>query len=348
MKKILLSFALLNIMFLAVNAQGKLEIPIIATGGLQLDTLFVEDENEVVIDTIPIEFELSSDDAEQENDAVDTPYDDDLDAGWEGTEGDANTLTCGMRFQNIEIPQGETIDSAYIVVYSHEAKFDDDVAEITIYAEDADSAHTFDSVGFNKDFLLTDRTATTAQVEWTVAEEWAIWKPYRTPDLATIVQELVNRDGWKSGNAIAFIFAGEDQGASDVENAREWEAFENIADPEDEDADGNPGDGQNHPERVPKLVVYWGGYVEVTDIQHQELATLEIYPNPADNGILNINLENAQQTEIEIVDITGKSVLNQSTKSNHVSLNVSGFNSGIYYIKATQDNITYTQKVIIQ
>ena len=191
-------------------------------------------------------FAASSDDAEQENDEIDALYDDDIDAGWEGDPEDFNILTAGMRFRDITIPQGATIDSAFIIVHSHESKTAEDVARITIYAEATDHAETF-----TEDQLIDARPGTEATLLWEVAEEWGLWTPHRTPDLKEIVQEIVDRDGWETGNAIAFVFKGEDQGVSEVENAREWESFENISDPED------GGDGQNHPERVPELVIYY-------------------------------------------------------------------------------------------
>ncbi len=205
----------------------------------------------VVTDTIldeetGLEFAVSSDDAEQENDAIDALYDDDIDAGWEGAPEDQNILTAGMRFQDITIPSGAAIESAIIVLNSHEAKSTDEVANITIYGEAADNAATY-----TEDALITDRPATDATISWIVDTEWDLWGFYETPDLKDIVQEIIDRDGWQSGNAIAFVFAGEDQGPSEVDNAREWESFENISDPED------GGDGQNHPERIPQLIIQY-------------------------------------------------------------------------------------------
>jgi len=202
-----------------------------------------------VTDTIEedgVIFAASSDDAEQENDAIDALFDDDLDAGWEGAPEDQNILSTGLRFRNIHIPQGAKIDSAFIIFYSHEGKSADDVAKITIAGEAADNALTFNEVD-----LITARPRTTAQLLWEVAEEWELWEPYRTPDLKNIIQEIVNRGGWAPGNALALFLLGENQGVTDVENAREFESFENIADPED------GGDGQNHPERRPELVIYY-------------------------------------------------------------------------------------------
>ncbi|MEO1253439.1 MAG: hypothetical protein AAFY41_00955, partial [Bacteroidota bacterium] len=120
MKKTLLPIILLIVGY-ASTAQnsGALDISIIKTG-----TAISEDDPNVI-------FDVSSDDAEQENDEIDALNDDDIDAGWEGEEGDANILTAGLRFQNIGIPQGATIDSAFFVFVSHEAKAAEDVAELT-------------------------------------------------------------------------------------------------------------------------------------------------------------------------------------------------------------------------
>ncbi len=212
----------------------------------------------MVTDTITDEgvtFAASSDDAEQENDEIDALYDDDIDAGWEGEPEDLNILTCGLRFRNITIPNGATIDSAFIIVNSHEAKTADDVAELTIAGIGEDNATTF-----TEDELIDSRPQTDASVEWTVDEEWGLWTYHRTPDLTPIVQEIVDRGGWSSGNALGFIILGKDQGPSEVENAREFESFENISDPED------GGDGQNHPERIPQLFIYYSAESGVLEV----------------------------------------------------------------------------------
>ena len=81
MKRNLLIPALTFLSYLAFGQNAKLEIPIVKTGETQIE---VEDENDVVIDTITIS--ISTDDAEQENDEMDTTIDDDIDAGWEGDD----------------------------------------------------------------------------------------------------------------------------------------------------------------------------------------------------------------------------------------------------------------------
>jgi hypothetical protein len=234
-----------------------------------------------VTDTVEeegVRFAVSSDDAEQENDEIDALFDDDLDAGWEGAPEDQNILTTGLRFRNIYLPKGAVIDSAFIVLYSHEGKSAEDVAIITIAGEAADHSQTF-----TESDLITSRPQTSAKVTWVVDDEWILWGEYRTPDIRAIVQEIVNRPGWSYGSPITLLLKGENQGFSDFENAREFESFENIADPED------GGDGQNHPERVPQLVIYFSveqGRMEipimVTDTVEEDSVRLAVSSDDAE------------------------------------------------------------------
>ncbi len=238
MKKILLFTLLLLFATVVVNAQSALFERYIMQNGIN-DTIELSTGQLVIIGT-------SSDDAEQEADAMDALNDDDLDIGWEGAPEKMFIVTAGLRFQNITIPKGATIDSAFVQFCSHEGKTAEDIAKITITSEASDNAQTFDY-----DNLITARPQSTSSVQWTVAEDWEIWNFYRTPDIKSLIQEVVDRGGWAQGNSLALILKGENQGPSDLENAREMESFENIADPED------GGDGKNHPERAPKLLIYY-------------------------------------------------------------------------------------------
>ena len=245
----------------------------------------------MVTDTVPGEeggvLIRSTDDAEQENDEIDTLQDDDIDVGWEGEPDDQNILTCGLRFRNIAIPQGATIDSAYLILNSHEAKDADNVARITIVGEATDDAQTF-----TEDALISDRPATTASLLWETNEAWGLWTFHRTPDLSGIVQEIVNREGWESGNSLAFIMSGEDQGPAEIKNTREFESFENIADPEE------GGDGQNHPERRPELVIFYS--VESAVLEVPIIATGGITVDE-DTGLeLEVSSDDAEQENDEI------------------------------------------------
>jgi hypothetical protein len=327
MKKILLSFLLISLFgFIIFGQSSPLEVFIKVT---DTDTL-----------TDGTVWNFSTDDVEEENGAVIKLDDDDLDVGWEGAATDQNLLSLGLRFRDITIPQGAIIDSAFITIHVHEGKLADHVCIINISGEAADSAVTF---GWTPP--VTDRPRTSASVKWTIEEEWILWKPYSSPDLGGIIQEIVNRPGWKSGNSIAMILEGEDQGVSEVENAREFMSFENIQDPSDVDPDGVPGDGKNHPDKVPKLTIY-SALVSVPGINGPP-PVFDVYPNPTE-GILNISVKSDGISQIQIFNAMGQLVRSTEVTSQSISLDVSDLKGGLYILRAVTQNKMFTQKVILR
>ena len=280
---------------------------------------------------------VSSDDAEQENDEMDDLYDDDLDIGYEYVDAsEINIVNLGLRFRGITIPADATIDSAFIVIHSHEGKSASDVANITIAGEKNANPETF-----TMEALITARPKTSAMVRWEIAEEWGLYTKHRTPDIKSVVQEIIGLSGWKSGNAISFIMSGENQGVSESENAREFESFENIADPED------GGDGQNHPERVPQLLVYYKKGTTAVKKQIGAEPLVIIYPNPVNNGKLNFDLLGNLYETFSIHDITGKMVKNGQVESTRQTIDVSEINKGIFFIRFTGETGSVTRKIII-
>jgi hypothetical protein len=264
---------------------------------------------------------VSTDDAEQLNNAIDKLYDDDLDAGWEGDE--FNVAITGMRFRNVNVPKGAIIDSAFVQLFAHEDE--GDPALITIRAEAADSAITYNDVD-----LISARPTTTASVFWSATENWVIWNQYRTPELKNLVQEVVNRSGWKAGNALAFSFTGQDQGASTLDNARDIESFENVEDPDD------GGDGLNHPERIPKLFIYY--HLTSSTLQPVLAQVLQVAPNPARTGQIALNTApfEGQDALIRLIDTQGR-LLRQWNFSNlpdtNLHLSVDGLPNGLHYLE---------------
>jgi hypothetical protein len=280
---------------------------------------------------------VSSDDAEQENDEMDDLYDDDLDIGYEYVDASTiNIVNLGLRFRGITIPADAAIDSAYIVIHSHEGKSATDAANITIRGEKNANPETF-----SMEALITDRPKTSASVRWEVAEEWGLYTKHRSPDIKSVVQEIIGLQGWNSGNAMAFIMEGENQGVSEAENARELESFENIADPED------GGDGQNHPERVPQLVIYYKSGTTAVKKQIDAELVVNVYPNPVTNGKLNFDLSQNRFETFSIHDITGKMVKSGQVESTRQTINVSEINKGIFFIRFIGETGSVTRKIII-
>jgi hypothetical protein len=130
-------------------------------------------------------------------------------AGWIG--GGSNYVGCvssnntqysmGIRFPAVPIPQGSTINSAYLVVTSSGTYAQDTVSSI-IMGEDADTAAVF--AGTYIDY--NGRPKTSASVLWYGIDHWALGSDYVSPNIATVVSEVVNRAGWVTGNNMVLFW----------------------------------------------------------------------------------------------------------------------------------------------
>ena len=111
----------------------------------------------------------------------------------------------GLRFTNITVARGTTITSAYIQLEADEAQ--SEVTNLVFQGHAADNAPTFTTAIHD----VSARPRTAASVNWSPVA-WAVvgeqGPNQRTGELKAIVQEIVNRPGWVSGNAIAIIVSG--------------------------------------------------------------------------------------------------------------------------------------------
>lgn len=108
----------------------------------------------------------------------------------------------GLRFTSVSVPQGARIVAAYVEFEADEVG--SGTANMNITGEATDDASTFTSSANN----ISGRSRTAASVSWTVTEAWAVDSKYKTSNISSIVQEIVDRDGWVSGNDIAIIIEG--------------------------------------------------------------------------------------------------------------------------------------------
>ncbi|MEZ4662368.1 MAG: NPCBM/NEW2 domain-containing protein [Caldilineaceae bacterium] len=107
----------------------------------------------------------------------------------------------GVRFRSLAIPQGATIVDAYIEFVAAAASAG--AASLEIYGHAIDDSARFRQITGN----ISTR-ARTSKVEWPNVAPWTAEQKYRTPGVKTIVQEIITRPGWLSGNNISFIFLG--------------------------------------------------------------------------------------------------------------------------------------------
>ncbi|MGD9215379.1 MAG: hypothetical protein PVJ84_11215, partial [Desulfobacteraceae bacterium] len=107
----------------------------------------------------------------------------------------------GLRFQDVNVDQGAVITSAYIEFVAVDS--DSKTTNLTIQGEANDNAAPFTSAS-----PVTSRTGTTSTVAWNSIPAWTRGDTYNSPDISSIVQEIVDRDGWSNGNAMVFRITG--------------------------------------------------------------------------------------------------------------------------------------------
>lgn len=74
---------------------------------------------------------------------------------------------------------------------------------------------------------------------------------------------------------------------------------------------------------------------------------ISIYPNPTE-GIINISVSNDSIDNIIVTDITGNELINLAVNANHVEINLSAYNKGLYLVKVVTENDSYTKKVVLK
>ncbi|MFN7015362.1 MAG: T9SS type A sorting domain-containing protein, partial [Bacteroidia bacterium] len=85
---------------------------------------------------------------------------------------------------------------------------------------------------------------------------------------------------------------------------------------------------------------------QLLSVRSNEIAGLQVYPNPVSNGVLYINTNLNSSKSVQIFDLLGKQVLTTSTDTN--SVNVSTLTRGMYIVKITEEGKTATRKIVVE
>ncbi len=170
----------------------------------------------------------SSDDAEEHIPAggIDLGSSD-LELGHEGTMSATSLQVIGCRWVALPIPKGATITEAWVQFSADSVSSDFHIPDVSLIIEGQLSPDpaTFSSTSGD----ISGRPKTTARVVWDIPQwmtEHAKGPEERTPDISSIIQEIVNQDGW-NGNAIVLMFR--DNPAKPSQGTREAESFDGGA-----------------------------------------------------------------------------------------------------------------------
>ncbi len=108
----------------------------------------------------------------------------------------------GIRLTNINVPANAIITNAYFEFVADESN--NQATSLTISAEAVGNAASIPE----SPFALSNKIKTAATANWPNIPNWTAGNTYISDDISPVVQEIVARADWQSGNAMTFIFEG--------------------------------------------------------------------------------------------------------------------------------------------
>lgn len=224
----------------------------------------------------------------------------------------------GLRFDNLSIPQGATITNAYVQFTADSDESSS--ASFSIYLEDVDHSLAFQG----NDYNISSRVKTSNFVSW-LASSWTSDNAEQSPSIINLVQHIIDKATWQSGNAITVLIEGSGTRSA---YSRDTEA-----------------------NKAPKLILeftYNSPATATSVIKESPEIKVTIYPNPATEVIM-IDLENKEGT-VSIFDIEGRHLHNQRLENGQNILNISSLNlsRGIYLFDINSGTRKTMKKIIIE
>ena len=117
---------------------------------------------------------------------------------------ESSTQTIGIRFQNVNVPPEATIVNAWLQFQADES--DSEGTTLTFEAQASANPATFSSSSGN----ISSRPRLTESVSWS-PPAWSTGSQgpaQQTPNLAPVIQQVVDQQNWTSGNSLVIIITG--------------------------------------------------------------------------------------------------------------------------------------------
>jgi hypothetical protein len=132
----------------------------------------------------------------------------DLEFNYEST-GSGSPQIVGLRFQSefLRIPQGSLIDSAFIQLGVDETKGGTAPCTLLIEGEASGNSAPFTT----SSYMLSSRAKTQTSVIWTPGSWTSVGQnslDQRTPDIKSIIQEIINRSDWVKDAPLTIMVKG--------------------------------------------------------------------------------------------------------------------------------------------
>ncbi|WP_281645619.1 PilC/PilY family type IV pilus protein [Parendozoicomonas sp. Alg238-R29] len=113
-----------------------------------------------------------------------------------------DNIITGMRFRNIDIPDGAVIESAYVDITASSTVYSAPNFKVEIKAHAADDSN--ESLDGNNPINLWPTVEESAL--WEVSSSHVLGTTYRSPDIKDVIADVLSRPGWVSGNALTVLF----------------------------------------------------------------------------------------------------------------------------------------------
>ena len=132
----------------------------------------------------------------------------------------------GLRFLEIPLDPGGLVMDAYIELEVDKVDKEGSQAPVNVIIEGelVPNAAPFEDVAGN----ISSRVTTETKVAWSIPEWTEQNAKFQSPDISGVIQEIVNQEGWESGNALVLIIRDDKDNPST--GLREAESFDGESD----------------------------------------------------------------------------------------------------------------------
>jgi Secretion system C-terminal sorting domain len=297
----------------------------------------------IVQSSLCVPISNSADDSEQKSNGTCSITSSDL----ELAKDNGDTQLIGLRFRNLDLQQGTIIGDSYLQ-FTVDKSNNVNPCVLTIRGELNSNPAVFNITNNN----IGNRPLTAASVQWS-PQQWpvngAAGIAQRTPNIQSIIQEIVNQSGFNENSALALIITGEglrQAVAYDGNSNNAAELCMNIFAPPTTQSlvvskNGTTSEGRlSAPNMQEEIAV-----VAPSSTANNTITTsyLKVYPNPAQNSLTaSFDVLEKGLVQINVLDMNGQ-LLTQvqsdaSSGQNQVSLNLADLPNGLYFLSLQTDS----------
>ncbi|WP_281987546.1 InlB B-repeat-containing protein [Aquimarina aggregata] len=260
-----------------------------------------------------------SDDVEERENGTLYTNSSDLEMVYDGSRNGYQKV--GLRFRALDIPKNATITNAYLQFTADESNGASASLEISLH----DSSN---SPAFSSSNNVSNRVTFSEKVTWN-PQSWSSnqnGNAQRSPNLKGMVQSLVNKSSWVSGNNLSFIIRGKGNSLTNTSAKRVADSYEGGA------------------AKAARLIVEYSTTGGKSFITLNNKESFNVYPNPFTSTLqisTSLLVQNRDYTVI-IYDLSGKvmhkEVILSKFKNENISIAPKINRKGIYLLSISNES----------